>query len=70
MVVGLGLSNQWGREGDGVVQLPLITMGTEWQSQGEHKSGALGQPPVFKERRGARIPGRAGGKSGRRTYFF
>lgn len=61
---------------EGVVQLPLITMETEWQSLGKRESGALGQPPVLKERRGGRIPGRpeaqdeAGGEGGRRIYSF
>lgn len=41
-------------------------------SHGEHESGALGQPLVFKDRRGSRMPGRAnsqdgaGGKGGSR----
>lgn len=33
-------------------------METKWQSHREHESGALGQPLVFKDRRGSRMPGR------------
>lgn len=65
-----GLSNQL--KGRGIVQLPLIAMETEWQSHREHESGAFGQPLVFKDRRGSRMPGRvksqdgAGGRGGKR----
>lgn len=46
--------------------MPLIAMETEWQSHREHESGALGQPPVFKDRRGSRMPGRAKSQDGAR----
>lgn len=69
-MAGLGLSNQWYGGGVRVVQLPLITMETEWQSHREQESGALGQPPVFKERREGRIPSRAGEEGERKTYSF
>lgn len=41
IMVGLGLLNQWDGGKERVVQLFLITIGTDWQSHRKHKSGAL-----------------------------